>query len=115
MEGLTAREWYLFGLQIIAPLLFALTIWLGRTSFMRTRARYIYGLAMPLYVVAAAYEGSTETTSLPRCASADSSASPCSCSRSSSAGPVKRPDAPTVVSLDRSDKAAGTTSCGQRL
>lgn len=115
MEGLTAREWYHYSSPVIISLLFALMTWFGPTGFMRTRARYIYGLAMPLYVVAAAYEGSTETTALPRCASTDSSASPCSCSRSSSAGPVKRPDAPTVVSLDRSDKAAGTTSCGQRL
>ena len=61
MEGLTAREWYLFGLQIIAPLLFALTIWLGRTSFMRTSMRYPFVLLILSMVLIDAYEGFTAT------------------------------------------------------
>ena len=61
MEGLTAREWYFHSSPAIISLLLALTTWLGRKDFMRTRARYTYGSAMLLYVVVMAIEGFTDT------------------------------------------------------
>ena len=59
MKGLNAGDLYYHTSWFITSLLFALTTWFGRKSFMRTRGRYF--LVVLLYVVLAARVGVTQT------------------------------------------------------